>query len=161
VDLARPDEVSGPAAHALSLRYRSGTPGDAEEVATLLEVENGRRADLDELRGLLGAWPSVLAHDGDRLVGAFYSRGFSPDMIELRNTIVAAEHRRAGVGAEMARRFEAEARSRGYRAMIGVNCWLHRGATREGASAARGFWVRMGWSIVFATDGSAVVAKHL
>jgi hypothetical protein len=45
--------------------------------------------------------------------------------------------------------------------MIGVNCRLHAGATLEGASSARGFWLRMGWTIVFATDGSAVVAKHL
>ncbi len=143
------------------LRYRSGTPADAESVAAFLEAENGRAMDVDELRRLLGAWPSVLAEDRGRLVGAFYSRGFAPDIIELRNTLVAADQRRSGAGAEMARRFEQEARALGFRAMIGVNCRLHKGATREGASAARGFWLRMGWTIVFATDGSAVVAKHL
>lgn len=151
----------GAALHASGVRCRRGTPADAEAVAALLETENGRAMDVDELRGLLGEWPSVLAEDRGRLVGAFYSRGFAPDMIELRNTLVAADHRRSGVGAEMARRFEDEARARGFQAMIGVNCRLHPGATREGASAARGFWLQMGWTIVFATDGSAVVAKHL
>lgn len=146
---------------ASGVRYRAGAAADAEPVAALLLAENGRATDVDELRRLLDDWPSVLAEDGGRLVGVFYSRGFSPDMIELRNTLVAADHRGSGVGAEMARRFEEEARARGFRGMIGVNCRLHRGATNERVSAARGFWLRMGWTIVFATDGSAVVAKHL
>ena len=56
---------------------------------------------------------------------------------------------------------EQQTREAGYLAMIGVNCWKHAGSTKERAAVARAFWRAMGWTIVFATDGSAVVAKHL
>lgn len=110
---------------------------------------------------MLASAPSVLAWSQDRLIGVFYARRFAPDIVELRNTLVSADQRGQGIGAELARRFEDAAREAGYRAMIGVNCRLHAGATRASAAAARSFWLHMGWSIIFATDGSAVVAKHL
>lgn len=141
--------------------FSAGTPADAPAVAAFIAAEAGRPKDVAELAWMLESAPSVLAwHDG-RLVGAFYGRRFAPDIIELRNTLVAAEQRGLGLGAELSRRFEDAARDAGYRALIGVNCRLHPGATDETASAARSFWLHMGWSIVFATDGSAVVAKHL
>lgn len=143
------------------LDIRPGCADDAAAVAELLRVENHRTADIAELGWMLAAAPSVLAWQGDRLVGVFYSRRFAPDVVELRNTLVSRDCRGRGVGGELARRFEDAARSAGYRAMIGVNCRLHPGATRASAASARAFWLHMGWSIIFATDGSAVVAKHL
>lgn len=135
--------------------------GDAAEIAALLERENGRPADADEIARYLAAWPSVVAVVGGAVAGVIYSRRFSPDVLEWRNSLVAASLRRRGIGRLLVAAMEAETRRAGYRATIGVNCRLHPGATREGASAARAFWKTMGWTIIFATDGSAVVAKHL
>jgi GNAT superfamily N-acetyltransferase len=160
VDLVRTDSDNR-SPGTRTVEYRPGTSADAGQIAELLAFENHRTTDVDELRRLLNTWPSVVAFAAGRLVGAFYSRGFSPDILELRNTIVAAELRGRGIGQELTHRFEAAARARGFRALIGVNCRLHRGATAQSASAARGFWLKMGWSIIFATDGSAVVATNL
>ena len=74
---------------------------------------------------------------------------------------VATGRRRRGLGRRIAEAIEAEVRRRGYRAVIGANCWLHQGATRDRSAAARAFWLKMGWHIIFATDGSVVLAKWL
>lgn len=145
----------------MRVEIRCGVVGDAEEIAALLERENGRTADLDEIARYLAAWPSVVATSDGALAGVIYSRRFSPDILEWRNSLVAERLRRRGIGRLLVAAMEAETRRAGYRATIGVNCRLHPGATTESASAARAFWRAMGWTIVFATDGSAVVAKHL
>jgi GNAT superfamily N-acetyltransferase len=89
-----------------------------------------------------------------------YSRRFSPDILEWRNSLVAVARRREGVGGQLVQAMELRTRDAGYLAAIGVNCWKHAGTTKERASSARAFWHAMGWTIIFATDGSAVVAKH-
>jgi len=140
---------------------RRGRPADADAIGRLIVLENNRPADAEEISRYLAAAPSVVATVGDRLVGVIYSRRFSPDILEWRNSLVASDLRRMGLGRRLVEAMEAETRAGGYRAAIGVNCWLHRGATRERAAAARAFWLAMGWSILFATDGSVVIAKHM
>lgn len=143
------------------LILRPGRPDDAEAIAALIERDNRRPADRAEIRRLLAAHPSVVAHEGGELVGFIYSRPFSPDILELRNMAVATGRRRRGVGRRIAETIEAEVRRRGYHAVIGANCWLHQGASRDRAAAARAFWLNMGWHIIFATQGSVVLAKWL
>jgi GNAT superfamily N-acetyltransferase len=143
------------------ITLRPGGPEDVEDVAALIERENHRPADREEIARLLAAWPSIVAHEDGGLVGFIYSRGFSPDILELRNMVVASDRRRQGLGRRISDAIEDEVRARGFHAVIGVNCWLHPGSTRERASAARAFWLRMGWRILFATDGSVVMAKWL
>ena len=140
---------------------RPGRPEDVPAITELIVHENGRPADVDEIAADLAAAPSVVAHDGDRLVGMIYARRCAPDILEWRNSLVAADVRRGGVGRRLVAAMEVATEAAGYRAAIGVNCRLHEGSTDAGASAARAFWLAMGWSIVFATDGSAVIAKHL
>lgn len=144
-----------------TLIVRPGRSGDVEAIARLIVAENGRAADRDEIAQDLAASPSVVVERDGRLIGFIYSRRFAPDILELRNSLIASSARRAGVGTRMVVAMEDATRQAGYRATIGVNCRLHPGATDAGAAAARAFWLAMGWSIVFATDGSAVVAKHL
>jgi GNAT superfamily N-acetyltransferase len=144
-----------------ALDVRPGRREDAAEIARLIVRENARPADAGEIERYLTHAPSVVAVVNGEIVGVVYSRPFSPDILEWRNGLVAAAHRRRGVGQALVARMEEESRRAGYRALIGVNCWKHTGATQERASAARAFWRAMGWTIVFATDGSAVVAKHL
>ena len=143
------------------LVLRPGRPDDTEAIAALIERDNHRPADRAEIRRLLAAHPSMVAHEGGALAGFVYSRPFSPDILELRNMAVAAGCRRRGVGRRIAEAIETEVRRRGYHAVIGANCWLHQGSSRERAAAARAFWLRMGWRIIFATDGSVVLAKWL
>ncbi len=150
----RVETASGP------VEIRAGRPEDAPAISRFIVVENSRPADADEIARYLAAAPSVVAIAGDRLVGMIYARRFAPDIIEWRNSLVASDFRRAGIGSRLVAAMEAESVRAGYRAAIGVNCWLHRGATKERAAAARAFWLAMGWSIIFATDGSAVVSKH-
>lgn len=143
-----------------SVVIRTGGLDDAPAIARLIVAENGRPADVAAIAADLGAAPSVVAWAGDRLVAMIYARRFAPDIIEWRNSLVAAEFRGAGLGRRVVGAMEAASVAAGYRAAIGANCRLHRGATDESAAAARAFWLAMGWSIVFATDASAVVAKH-
>lgn len=147
--------------HAPTVEIRHGRAQDADAVARLIVRENTRPADATEIERYLAQAPSVVAVVDGEIVGTIYSRQFSPDILEWRNGLVAAEYRRRGVGRRLVAQMEEESRRAGYRALIGVNCWKHKGATQERASAARAFWRAMGWTIVFATDGSAVVAKHL
>jgi GNAT superfamily N-acetyltransferase len=140
---------------------RPGEPTDTAGIAKLIVWENSRPADAAEIDRYLRSAPSVVAvADGD-VLGMIYSRRFSPDILEWRNSLVAAAHRRTGLGRRLVEAMEQQTRAAGYVAMIGVNCWKHEGSTKERASVARAFWRSMGWTVVFATDGSAVIAKHL
>jgi GNAT superfamily N-acetyltransferase len=145
----------------MPITVRGGEPADASAIAKLIVSENGRPADVAEIECYLASAPSVVALVDGELVGMIYSRPFSPDMLEWRNSLIAAAHRREGVGAQLVQAMEQETRDAGYLAVIGVNCWKHAGTTKARASSARAFWHAMGWTIIFATDGSAVVAKHL
>lgn len=143
------------------LVIRPGRRRDAHAIARLVVRENTRPADVDEIARYLDLAPSVVAVQGGEIVGAIYCRPFAPDILEWRNSLVATSRRRLGIGRRMVQRLEQDSARAGYRALIGVNCWRRQGSTRERASAARAFWKAMGWTIVFATDGSAVLAKHL
>lgn len=157
-----PHEIPGSAGRpAPVVDIRRGRPQDADAVARLIVRENTRPADAAEIERYLTQAPSVVAVADGEIVGTIYSRQFSPDILEWRNGLVAAEYRRRGIGRSLVEHMEEESRRAGYRALIGVNCWKHKGATQERASAARAFWRAMGWTIVFATDGSAVLIKHL
>lgn len=142
------------------LVVRRGEPGDTSAIVKLIVSENNRPAGAAEIERYLASAPSVVAVVDGELAGMIYSRRFSPDILEWRNSLVAAAHRREGVGAQLVQAMEQQTRDAGYVAAIGVNCWKHAGTTKERASSARAFWHAMGWTIIFATDGSAVVAKH-
>lgn len=144
-----------------SVTIRPGRPPDADAIAHLIVRENTRPADTVEIAQYLSRSPSVVAVAGDEVVGTIYSRQFSPDILEWRNSLVAAAFRRRGIGRLLVERMEEETLRAGYRALVGVNCWKHAGVTKERSAAARAFWREMGWTIVFATDASAVMAKHL
>jgi GNAT superfamily N-acetyltransferase len=149
------------AADSPAIMVRPGVAADAPAIAKLIVRENTRPADAAEIERYLGSAPSVVALVDGELVGMIYSRRFSPDILEWRNSLVAAAYRRSGLGRRLVEAMERQTRDAGYLAMIGVNCWKHEGSTRERAASARAFWRAMGWTIIFATDGSAVVAKHL
>lgn len=140
---------------------RAATAADVAAIARLIVLENSRAADEAEIARFLEVGPSVVATVDGAMVGMIYSRPFSPDILEWRNSLVASSHRGVGLGRLLVQAMEEETRRAGYVAMIGVNCWKRPGAGKERASTARAFWRAMGWTIVFATDGSAVVAKHL
>jgi predicted N-acetyltransferase YhbS len=141
---------------------RPGRPADAEDIALLIERENHPRVgDRERIARRLEAMPSVVAHRGDELVGFIHCRRFSPDIVELSNMVVAARMRRAGIGRAIVSMIEPALVEAGYDAAVFVNCRLHPGVTDAGAAAARHFWLRQGYAIVFATTGSAVFAKAL
>jgi len=149
------------AASAARLEIRPGAQDDVPTIVALLARENGRPADADAVAACLASAPSVVALLGGEIVGVIYSRQFSPDILEWRNSLVAASLRRRGVGRRLVEVMEEATVQAGFRAAIGVNCWMHRGSSAARASVARAFWLAMGFSIVFATDGSVVLAKYL
>ncbi|HSJ72795.1 MAG TPA: GNAT family N-acetyltransferase [Miltoncostaeaceae bacterium] len=143
------------------LVLRAGRPADAPAIADLIARENRRPADVAAIASSLGSAPSVVALDGDELVAFFYGRPFAPDIVEMQNMLVAASHRRRGLGREIVERAETALRDAGYRAAIGANSVLHRGTSPERCMAARAFWLRMGWRIALATGGSVVLIRWL
>jgi GNAT superfamily N-acetyltransferase len=102
-----------------------------------------------------------VALDGGELVAFFYGRPFAPDIVEMQNMLVAASHRRLGLGRRIVEHAETALREAGFRAAVGANSVLHRGTTPERCMAARAFWLRMGWRIVLATGGSVVLVHWL
>lgn len=144
-----------------TLIMRPGDPGDAEAIADLIRRENHHPADAAAITTSLASAPSLVAIDAGVMVAFFYGRPFAPDIVEMQNMLIAASHRRRGLGKAMVARIEDDLRAAGYRAAIGANSVLHRGATPERCMAARAFWVRMGWRILLATGGSVVLVRWL
>ena len=144
-----------------AIRIRPGRPADAPAIADLIHRENRRAADEAAIALSVASAPSVVALDGDELVGFFYGRPFAPDIVEMQNMLIAERHRRAGLGREMVARAEDDLRRAGFRAAIGANSVLHPGASPERCMAARAFWLRMGWRIALATGGSVVLVRWL
>ena len=151
--------TGGRAADGVALR--PGRPADARAIADLIRRENHRPADIVAIAQSLASAPSVVALDRGELVAFFYGRPFAPDIVEMQNMLVAASHRRLGLGRRIVEHAETALREAGYRAAIGANSILHRGATPERCMAARAFWLRMGWRIVLATGGSVVLVHWL
>ena len=140
---------------------RPGEPADADAIADLIRRENHRPADVAAIAVSLATAPSIVALEGDEVVAFFYGRPFAPDIVEMQNMLIAASHRRRGLGRAMVARIEDDLRAAGYRAAIGANSVLHRGSTPERCMAARAFWLRMGWRILLATGGSVVLVRWL
>ena len=144
------------------VRLRPGTPHDAEAIALLIERENRPRVgDRERIARRLEALPSVVAVEGAELVAFIHCRRMAPDIVELSNMVVAAHLRRRGVGRAMVAMLETALAEHGFRAAVFVNSRLHLGTTDERATTARAFWLARGYTIVFATAGSAVFAKVL
>lgn len=157
----RPHDAGRPAGEGAATRLRRGGPADAPAIADLIRRENNRPADEAAIAASLATAPSVLAEEDGELVGFFYGRPFAPDIVEMQNMLIAASHRRRGLGRTMVARTEEELVGAGYRAAIGANSVLHPGASPERCMAARAFWLRMGWHIVLATGGSVVLMRWL
>ena len=138
-----------------------GRPADAPAIADLIRRENHRPADIVAIAQSLASAPSVVALDRGELVGFFYGRPFAPDIVEMQNMLVAASHRRLGLGRRIVEHAETALREAGFRAAVGANSVLHPGTTPERCMAARAFWLRMGWRIVLATGGSVVLVHWL
>lgn len=136
---------------------RPGNPEDAPAIAELIRRENHRAADEAAITASLAAVPSTVAERDGRLVAFFYGRPFAPDIAEMQNMLVAEAERGQGLGRAMVDAAEEALRAAGYRAAVGANSVLHRGATPERCAAARAFWLRMGWRIALATGGGTVV----
>jgi GNAT superfamily N-acetyltransferase len=143
------------------VELRPGRPDDAPAIAALIRRENRRHADEAAIAMSLASAPSIVAVDGGEVVAFFYGRPFAPDIVEMQNMLVAASHRRRGLGREIVLRLEDDLRAAGYRAAIGANSVLHRNATPERCLAARAFWLRMGWHIALATGASVVLVRWL
>jgi GNAT superfamily N-acetyltransferase len=156
-ELREPDRARSAAAVSL----RPGRAADAPAIAELIRRENHRPADILAIARSLASAPSVVALDGGELVAFFYGRPFAPDIVEMQNMLVAASHRRLGLGRRIVEHAETALREAGFRAAVGANSVLHRGTTPERCMAARAFWLRMGWRIVLATGGSVVLVHWL
>ncbi len=141
--------------------FRDGGRRDVEAIAALIERDNRRPADRDQITRRLVRMPSVVVYDGDELVAFIHSRHFGPDIVELSNMVVDHRLRRRGLGRAIVEVMERKLHAAGYRGAVFVNSRLHPGATDERVAAARAFWLGMGYSICFATGGSAMFVKIL
>ncbi|MFN8124433.1 MAG: GNAT family N-acetyltransferase [Thermoleophilia bacterium] len=144
------------------IELRPGGPHDVEPIALLIERENRPRVgDREKIARRLEALPSVVATEDGELVAFIHCRRMAPDVVELSNMVVAGHLRRRGVGRAMVAMIEERLHAEGFRAAVFVNSRLHAGTTDERVAAARAFWLDRGYTIVFATAGTAVFAKVL
>jgi GNAT superfamily N-acetyltransferase len=143
------------------LTLRPGVPEDGPGIIALITRENHRQTDPDRVRRRLAQLPSVVVEREGDVMGFIYARRFSPDMVELSNMLIDSRLRRRGVGSRMVTMLEPELGRLGYRGAVFVNCRLHIGASDQRSAAARAFWLRRGYRIVFATHGSVVFVKSL
>ncbi len=150
-----PHDGSGPA----GITLRGGVAGDVPGIIDLIRRENHRPANPDRIRRRLAQMPSVIAASESGIVAFIYCRRFSPDLVELSNMVVDSSLRRRGLGGRMVDRLEPQLQAAGFRGAVFVNCRLHVGTSDQRAAAARAFWLRRGYQIVFATHGSAVFSK--
>ncbi len=153
--MATPQVHADPSAVSL----RQGVAGDVPGIIDLIHRENGRPADADRIRRRLAQMPSVVAETESGIVAFIYCRRFSPDLVELSNMVVDSTLRRRGLGGRMVDSIEPQLQSAGFRGAVFVNCRLHVGSNDQRSAAARAFWLRRGYRIVFATHGSAVFCK--
>ena len=149
-----PRHVDSPA-----VSLRNGVAGDVPGIIDLIHRENGRPADADRIRRRLAQMPSVVAETDSGIVAFIYCRRFSPDLVELSNMVVDSTLRRRGLGGRMVDSLEPQLQAAGVRGAIFVKCRLHVGTSDQRSAAARAFWLRRGYRIVFATHGSAVFSK--
>jgi ribosomal protein S18 acetylase RimI-like enzyme len=141
------------------VQLRAGTAADVAGIVELIHRENHRPADPDRIRRRLDQMPSVIAESDTGIVAFIYCRRFSPDLVELSNMVVDSSLRRQGLGGRMVDSLEPQLQAAGFRGAIFVNCRLHIGTNDQRAAAARAFWIRRGYRIVFATHGSALFSK--
>jgi len=141
------------------LNLRCGVATDGPGIIALIARENHRPTDPERVRRRLEQLPSAVVERNGELMGFIYARRFSPDMVELSNMLIDPQIRRRGVGGRMVGMLEPELARLGYRGAVFVNCRLHIGATDQRSAAARAFWLRRGYRIVFATHGSVVFVK--
>jgi GNAT superfamily N-acetyltransferase len=143
------------------VEIRLGVPGDAEGIAALIERENHRPADRAMIARRLADVPSAVAEQRGELVGFFYGRRFAPQIVEMQNMLLARRIRRQGVGRRMVEVTENALYEAGYRVAIGANSLLHPQANPERCTAARAFWLKMGWRIALATGATVLLVRWL
>jgi len=140
------------------LRLRRGEVDDAAGISALHVRETMRSCDPKWVAGHLRDYPSVVAHDGGRLVGFAYASQFAPDILEILNILVASDYRGKGIGSRLIRAIE-ESTAGCFGAILLVNSMLYTGPPDKRPATA--FYRRLGYNCVLSTDSSNLFAKVL
>ncbi len=142
---------------------RAGRSCDAAAVAVLWTGSNVIRAREDEIRSSLNVFPSVVAQcvdDSFGLVGFAYSEQLAPEVLEVKNIMVAEQHRNRGIGSMMLQNLEMFAANNYYRSIIVFNSDLYK--SREHSKLpATSFYLRAGYNLVDDTGNTRTFVKPI
>lgn len=136
---------------------RTATVDDFAAIATLHERDNGHPTDPNALRASLRDYPAAVAEHNDTLVGFVFCGRFAPDILEVRNLLVATQHRSTGLGARLLQHIETRA-STGWNAVILSNSDAYQTPGKRPATA---FYLRNGYTNVWSTPTTRVFRKTL
>ena len=137
---------------------RPGSAHDATGIRDLALNELGDSPTLPRLRKLLSTYPSFLAFSGPDLCAFVFGDGLAPDIVELANLVVAIPYRHQGLGTQLIKCFETEARER-YRAVLvsNSNIWTIKNGPKRSAVP---LYRRLGYREIYSTPDTTVLIKE-
>jgi len=141
------------------LKFTRITIAEIDEVAALHVRETTRTLDRVRFIDCIENFPSVLVRVDAELIGFAYSYRFAPDILELRNIVVASDYRNMGTGSQILRQFETEAKIQAFTCVILVNSTLYTGPANR--KRPTNFYLKNGYNIVHSTEQTNVFAKNL
>lgn len=137
---------------------RKGEYSDIADIAHLFREQLFREPNDSLIVDALRAYPSVVAYAEDKLVGFAYCGYMAPDLLELMNITVHADHRAAGVGSLILSHLHSEV-AKEYAAMMLTNSILYSADSNK--RAATNFYLRNGYQLVASTGSTNMFWKLL
>jgi GNAT superfamily N-acetyltransferase len=142
---------------AVDAALRPGTPADARGIAALDEAEYGRSSDVPPIARLLERYPSCVAEVGDEMIGFALCGSFAPDILELRQLTVSADHRDRGIGTAILSHLEASVAGRfAWLLVVTSDLYPHGRRPRSRTTV----YERAGFEPVLDTGPTRVLAKR-
>lgn len=100
------------------MHYREARTSDCRDIRGLSIDELGWTSSNLDLQDTLGKYPGAVAVNGEGVCGFVYAKPLSSDMLRISNMVVSSEHRNRGVGEQLLRLLDKQARQAGYEALL-------------------------------------------
>lgn len=133
---------------------------DAEDVASLLERELGRKADRPKIKEWIGKWPALCARNEKEIIAFCYCDRFAPDILEIAHLLVAEKWRDRGIGSQLVANIEQEAYEKGFSALILSNSSEYKIHGKD-KKPADNFYRSIGFDLIIRTGQTNVFSKKL
>ena len=137
---------------------RKGEYSDILDIAELFREQLFREPNDSLIIDALRSYPSVVSYHENKLIGFAYCGYMAPDLLELMNITVHADHRSSGVGTQLLDVLHSEV-AKNYAAIMLTNSILY---SADGIKkAATNFYLRSGYQLVASTGATDMFWKLL